>query len=130
MERFCGLEGSWEQLHQSGKKKKKKKKKLFQRERCGISQTWHMKKHTSGGGFITIIRTFNMKIILPFPPPRFGIICLSDVIAFMGYSHSQISKHIVFIQLNARTRQFSGGSGGNTQPLICVSLLDVVPIES
>lgn len=89
-----------------------------------------MKKHTSGGGFITIIRTFNMKIILPFPPPRFGIICLSDVIAFMGYSHSQISKHIVFIQLNARTRQFSGGSGGNTQPLICVSLLDVVPIES
>lgn len=44
---------------------KEKKMKLFKREGCSISQTWHLKKHTSGGDFITVIRTFNMKTFCP-----------------------------------------------------------------
>lgn len=42
------------------------KRKLLIKERCGISQTWHLEKHTAGEDVITVIRASSMETFCLF----------------------------------------------------------------
>lgn len=92
------------------------------KERCGISQTWHLKKHTAGEDVITVIRASNMKTFCPFHR--------TDLALLAGHAHSRISPHRALIALNTEARPFSAGSGGDAPPLLRAVSLDAVPGES
>lgn len=87
----------------------------FQR-RGNVFPEVHHKKDSQREGY-SALSTFEVQHCLP-------IKCDS---LYRMFTLSNLQAHI---QLNSRTRQFSGDSSGNTQPLICVGLVDVVPIQS
>lgn len=98
------------------------KRKLLKKERRGISQTWHLKKHTAGEDVITVIRASNMKTFCLF---RTALALLGRA----GPALSRISALAVPIPLSTETRPFSGDGGGHAPPLIRAISPDTVPGE-
>lgn len=99
------------------------------KERCGISQTWHLKKHTAGEDVITVMRASNMKTFCLFHRTALALFAChawSPVQDIRG----RISAHVVLNRLNTETRPFSGDGGGDAPPLILAVWPDSVPGES
>lgn len=102
------------------------KRKLWKKERCGISQTWHLKKHTAGEDVITVMRASNMKAFCLFHLFRTAL----ALFARAGHALSRISALVVPIPLNTQTKPFSGDRCGHAPPLIRALSPDTAPGES